>query len=235
MKLPKILIFTPIYEEKDYCLDMFLRKARQIKYPNKRHIFIDNSKDLKYYTKLKRKLQPMGIEVFHVDRGNNSRESLARAQNMARKKFLEGKYDYLFSLESDIMIEPDTIEKLLVKGKDVISAVYMIGTNGVRIPCITLPEYNDTIKAMGTRLLKREEINRYVNNGVQRVAAAGMGACLMHHSVIERFAFKYDPRFDGHSDIYFFNDCFNNRIPVFVNSDIVLEHDNSDWADVRDR
>lgn len=237
MKLPKILIFTPIYDAKDYCLTAFLNKVKEIKYPNKDHIFIDNSKDISYYRKLKIRLEPMGISVYHIQRGNNSREALARAQNFARNKMLEGNYDYLFSLESDIMIEPNTIEKLLIQGKDVISGLYMIGdrSKGIQIPCITLPEYNDKIKAFGTRLLKKEELTTYIGNGIQRVAAAGMGVCLMHNSVIKRFKFKYDPRFDGHSDIYFFNDCFNNRIPVYVHTDIMLEHENSDWGKVEDR
>lgn len=237
MGLPKILIFTSIYDAKDYCLDEFVNKALKITYPNKHHIFIDNSANKDYFLKLKRKLQPLGFSVYHIERGSNSREAIARTQMFARNKAITGNYDYLFSLESDIMVPSNILEQLLKHGKDVITALYHIGDRkkGQRVPCITLPDYNKYLNAFGTRLLSPEEWSSYTRQGLKQVQAGGFGTCLIHKRIFRRFPFFYDPRFQGHSDIYFFNTLFMSRIPVFVDTDIVCEHKNSNWDEVEDR
>ena len=231
MKVPKVLIFTPIYREKDYCLLEFVKRARQINYPNFKQIYIDNSVGTSYTDRLKK----LGLEAYHIERGNNTREALARAQQFARKIAIEEDYDYLFSLESDIMVEPDILTRLMKHGKPVITALYHIGNKPVRIPCITVPYFEETIQAWGTKLLPKEEWDDYYHKGVKQVQAGGFGTCLIHKDIFKKFPFTYDPRFKAHSDVYFFNACFNNRIPVYVDTDIVCPHENSDWSKVKNR
>jgi len=233
MKLPKVLIFTPIYEAKDYSLEEFLKHTEALTYPNKRHIFIDNSETDEYYHKLKKR----GLDVYYVGRGNNSREAISRGQNFARKIALEENYPYIFSLESDIMCPPDIVQRLMSRGKDVISGLYHIGdrSKGVRVPCITIKKWNENLAAFGTRLLNPEEWDDYNNKGVKQVQAAGMGCCLIHKNAFKRVAFTYDPRLKGHSDIYFFNDMFRMRIPVYVDTDVYCDHQNVNWTTVEDR
>lgn len=162
---------------------------------------------------------------------------MTRAQNYARKECLDGDYSYLMSIESDIYFPPDVIYKLLRHGKDVISAYYDIGdrNKGIRHPVFTIPEYSEELKAYGTRLLKPEEVHEYRNNGLKQVQAAGMGCCLMHRRIISMFPFYYDPRFNAHSDVYFFNNVFMKRIPVFADTDVYCDHENIRWEDVKDR
>lgn len=230
-------MFTPIYNAKNYSLNEFIEHAKAMTYKNKDHIFIDNSETKDYSIALKRRLQPLGFKIYHIERGSNSREAIARTQMFARNKAITGNYDYLFSLESDIMVPPDILEQLLKHGKDVITALYYIGdrSKGQRVPCITLPDYNKYLNAFGTRLLSPEEWNQYKNQGLKRVQAGGFGTCLIYKRIFHKFNFYYDPRFQGHSDIYFFNELFMNRIPVFVDTDIICEHKNSNWEDVEDR
>lgn len=233
--IPKILVFTPIYDAKDYCLDAFVENCSKFNYPNYEHIIIDNSKTKKYYYDLQGKLHDTGIKVYHVTRGNNSRESLARAQNFARRYFLEGDYDYLMSLESDIFAPSDTLQRLLLHNKKVVTGWYLIGTKEVKIPCITIKKFNEHLHAWGTRLLNAQEILEYTRHGLKEVAAGGMGVCLIKRGIVERFKFYYDPRFTGHSDIYFFNDCNNNKVKVYVDTDLTCDHQFSNWMEVQDR
>jgi hypothetical protein len=237
MKLPKILIFTAIYTEKDYSLPKFIKCLRELKYPKEsyKHIFVDNSKDEVYVNSLRIKYPE--FDFRHTARGNNTREALTRAQNYARKEFLDEDYKYFMSIESDIYFPPDTIYRLLKHGKDIISAYYDIGdrAKGQRHPVFTIPDWSDTLKAWGTRLLKAEEVPEYRYNGLKQVQAAGMGCCLMHRRIIEMFPFYYDPRFNAHSDVYFFNNVFMKRIPVYADTDIFCEHENSNWNLVKDR
>lgn len=231
MKIPKVLIVTTTYDKKDYCFEEFWDKASKIDYPNKRHIFIDNSKSLDYVETL----QKRGLEVFHVERGNNSREALARSSNFGRKVCLEEGYDYMFMLESDVMVQPDIITKLMTHCKDVISGLYYIGNEDPRVPCITLPEYKNNIRAFGTRLLFMSEWADYFMNGLKQVAAGSFGCCLVHKNVLEDIKFYYDPRLKGHPDIYFFNTCFEKKIPVWVDTNIICQHKNISWNLVEDR
>lgn len=239
MKLPKVLVFTVTYAGKDYCLDEWLGYVKKLSYPNKRHIIIDNSNDnLVYYNKLKEKLTPLGIEVYHIERGNNSREAIARGQNFARKIALEEGYDYLFSLESDIMCPPNIIESLMAWGVDIVTGLYLLGDKHdakVRIPCITVPEFHKELGAFGTRLLRPEEWVEWTNKGIKQCQAGGMGCCLMSEYALRKTPFYYDTRFKGHSDIYFFNRMFELRVPVFIDTDCYCEHKNSDWSKVEDR
>lgn len=231
-RVPKVLVFTITYEGKEYVFDKFLEHAKQINYPDFKHVWIDNSETLEYYELLKSR----GLEVYHVERGNNTREALARSQNFARELAIKEGYDYLLSLESDVLVPPNIVQLLLVRGKDVISALYFIGDRdrGQRIPCITLPEWHEE-GYWGTRLLNPEEFTEYLHNGLQRVQAAGLGCCLIHKRIFNKYAFYYDPRYRGHSDIYFFNQLFQDLEAVWVDTDIVCDHQNKPWNGIKDR
>jgi len=249
MKWPKILVVTPIYEAKDYSLDKFLKNAEKIDYPNYDHVLIDNSANTNYWRSIKGKCAKRGIKVYHVRRGKTSREALTRAQNKGRDLFLEGDYDYFLSLESDIFPPKNALKKLVMWGERVVSAAYLIGHGDKKLPCATVFHFKEDLGVMGTRLIgvkdhpdkpgkkyiDNDELNEFCEPGLRHVAAAGMGCCLIARSVLEKIRFMYEPGLQGHSDIYFFNDCVRNKIPAFVDTHIWCYHDNSDWNDVEDR
>ena len=233
MSLPKVLVFTVTYDGKDYCLDKFLEGLKSLNYPNYKHIFIDNSEDDSY----SKKLSSMGYDVVHVDRAENTRAGIAKSQNVARRMAIDGDYDYMMSLESDILPPKDCIQRLVSHGKDVVTGLYHIGdlAKGQRVPCITLKSWNETLGAYGTRLLAADEWAKYIYNGLQRVEAGGFGCCMIHNSVFKEIGFYYFDEHQGHSDIFFFNDCFRRKIAVYVDTNIVCEHDNQIWANIKNR
>jgi GT2 family glycosyltransferase len=250
MKLPKILMFTPTYAGKDYCFDKFVENVGKFTYPNIKHIIIDNSPDDNYYKTLKERLVKSSIEVYHVDRGGSSREAIARAQNFARKMALEGEYDYMFSLESDIFPDYNIIERLLIHCKKVVTGLYLIGTEDkkLKVPCITVFDYKPEIGMFGSRLigvkedpntkkkfLDEKEIMDFLEPGLKEVAAGGMGVCLFHKDVFTKIPFMYEPKMNGHSDIFWFNECFRNQFRVFVDTGAYCEHEYSAWSKVTDR
>jgi len=238
MRLPKVLGFTPTYEGKDYCIDEFVKNLKTFTYKDYEHIIIDNTRDGgKYYRKLKERIEPLGIKVYHVHRGENSREALAKSQNLARELFLNGDYDYFFSLEVDIFPKPNIIDALMRHGLDVVSGLYMLGfvKNGTRTPCITVDWKNDKTGTWGTKLLTPDKFVDYINKGVKVVAASGMGVTLMYKDVVEKIAFTYIPGLKGHSDVYWCNDAKKLGYLIAVDTDIYCEHKNSSWDDVKDR
>ena len=237
MGWPKILVFTPTYAGKDYCLDKFIQNCKKFTYPNFEHIFLDNTNDQGvYYNKLCRKLKPLGIRVYRILRGNTAREALARAQNKAREIFLEGNYDYLMSLESDIFPASNIMEALIWANKDIVTGLYLIGDKEKgRTVCVTVPWKNEKTGTMGTQLLPAEDVPQYVNQGLKRVSAGGMGCCLMSRYVVEKIGFTYIPGHEAHSDVFFFNKAMRLGYETWVDTNLTCAHLNSSWDLVADR
>lgn len=233
MSLPKVLVVTTTYEKKDYCFKEFMEHVSKLTYPNMKHIFIDNSKNLNYANKLRRR----GVKAIHIERGNNTREAIARSCNYGRKLALEGNYDYMFMLESDVMPPPNIIENLMIQAKDVITGLYYIGDKhkGQRVPCITIEKWNDQLMCWGTRLLKVDEFDDWINKGVKQCQAGSFGCCLISKNILQKFGFYYCHELNGHPDIYFFNELRNNKRQVFVHTDLICGHDNKPWKNVVDR
>lgn len=236
MKLPKVLIFTITYSGKDYVWDEWINAVNKISYPNK-HIIIDNSDDnLEYYRLLKKRTQHSHIEVYHVERGNNSREALARSQNFARKYAIENGYDYVLSLESDIIVPSNVIQRLIRYARPCVAALYEIGDRekGIRCPCITVPKKTN-IGLGGTRLLYINEWDLYRNKGLQKVVNAGLGCTLIRIDILKKYMFYYHPDLKGHSDTFFANCLWNDHIDFMVDTDFFVEHKNVSWLKVKDR
>lgn len=238
MSLPKVLVFTPIYEGKEYCLDYFLDNAKKINYPNYEHIFVDNSKNKQFFRELKKRVgKKLRDNVYYVGRGNNSREALSRAQEFARRYMLENDFKFMLSLESDLFPPADVIQRLMLHNRLVVGALYHIGDKdqGVRVPCISVLKPSDTPGLMGTRLLDPEEFTQYYHKGLQQVHHCGLGCTLIHRKILEQVSFFYDHRYRGHSDIWFANDLHGLKLPVFVDTDLIVAHDNRNWDLVADR
>lgn len=237
-------MFTPTYSGKDYCFEDFIQNTQKISYPNVKHVILDNSVGDEYFRKLKNRLMKTSIDVYKIERGGTSREAIARAQNFARKMALENGYDYLFSLESDIFVPHDVIQRMLMHAKPVVTGMYLIGTpdKKIRVPCATVLDFKPALGMYGTRLIgikdktvDEEELKDFMSPGLKQVAAGGMGVCMIRRDALEQIPFMYEPKMAGHSDIFWFNECHRKKIPVFVDTSIFCDHQYSDWKKVTDR
>lgn len=231
---PKVLVAIPTYEGKDYAFAENLQCVKSFNYPNYDYVYIDNSSSLNYYLKLRRRgISPKNI--VRVPRGPNSRQALCNAQNYARNKVLNEGYDYLMFVESDLFPKEDTIWRMLNHAEPVVGSLYFIGFDDQKIPCIFFKDLKDS-GLMGTRLIYPQDVQKFIGSGLQRVHGCGLGCTLIHKSVIERFGFWYDERFDNkHSDVYFYMDLDNNNVPVYVDTDVIVKHQPSQWGLVLDK
>lgn len=231
---PKVLIAIPTYAGKDYILRQCIQCVKNFTYPNFEYMIIDNTEDMKYFLKLRR--EGFKSELRHVDRGGNSRQALCNAQNLARQKCLDEGFEYLLFVECDLLPPPDTIQRLIAHNVPVVGVLYLLGTGTIKRPCIFLKEYKKDQLCMGTRLLKPEEYTEYYNKGLKKVHGTGLGTTLIRRDIVNRFIFWYDERFtEKHSDVYWYMDLDNNGIPVYVDTDFMIEHVPSQWELVKDR
>jgi len=229
---PRVLAFTITYNGKDYVYEEFKESLAKLDYPNVRHIWIDNSDDGGVYFE---KLKADGFETYHVERGNNSREALARSQEFARRIAVAEDYDYLLSIESDLLFSSTALYRLMARNKEVVGARYDIGPADTRLPCITISKTDPITKLVGSRLLKPEEVKDYTNKGLAIVNGCGLGFTLITKEVFTKLQFTYYPDLRGHSDIFFHNDVWKHGWRVYCDTDVYCVHKNVPWTQVQDR
>lgn len=224
MKFPKVLIFSPTYEGKEYCREKFVEHVNNISYPNKEFIMIDNSEGMDYFNKLKAD----GVPVHKVSRNDDLWETLAASQNYARNYAINNDFDYVLSLESDVFPPADIIQKLMRRFKPIVGGWYMLGgfhrldDNKYipEVPCVFLTE------GSGTRFITREELGKIQSiGGIHQVHGMGVGCVLIDIDIIKRYSFWVDNRFNKASDSYFYMDLWNDKIPVFMDVDLEIPHE----------
>jgi GT2 family glycosyltransferase len=68
------------------------------------------------------------------------------------------------------------------------------------------------------------------------VHGMGIGCTLIRRDIFNTYMFWYDERFsEKHSDVYFYMELQNKGIPVYLDTNIIIEHYPSKWEDVKDK
>ena len=260
MNEPKILISSPIYDKKDYCIKKHLKCIKEIDYNNYEHIIVDNSETEKFYKELK----SMGVNAYHVDRGGNSRQGINNSMNFIREYFMKGDYDYMFVVETDLFPDKNIIKRLLNHKKAVVGSYYLLGfekddkafeiyTHLFKIGDINRDVWMECIEGLqfqracifkldrkdngnlGTKNISKEESHEYFRTGLRQIHGCGLGATLIRRDIIGRFPFWTDSRFNNkHHDVYFYMDLHNAGEKVYVDTDVLIKHQPSRWHDVED-
>jgi len=118
-----ILIATPTREEKKYCEDDFIEALLNLEVPENAQVdilLLCNGEDwqkIDYYKHLADKLQQYGtfFTIANVSLGGPEMDIVGRMTmlyNMIRGYCLKFDFDYLFTLESDVIAEKDALVKL---------------------------------------------------------------------------------------------------------------------------
>jgi hypothetical protein len=142
----------------------------------------------------------------------------------------------MLSLESDVMPLPDCVERLMEHQLPVVGALYNIGNEGIRVPCITLNKKNSN-GLMGTRLLEPEEFNAYWNDTIKKVNSCGLGCTLIRKDVLKEVMFNFMPHLRLASDVLWANKVAMKGYFIFVDTTLFLFHrnNNATSTNVKDR
>jgi hypothetical protein len=116
LQLPKILIACPNHEVKEYSFQRWIDNVKSLTYPNYDIFVSDNSPNEDFIKRWKNqvpmeRIDTKGMEALGVKRQNYSMEQI-------RQKFLNGDYERLMVIESDIIPPPNVIEEMMKWGKD---------------------------------------------------------------------------------------------------------------------
>ena len=132
------------------------------------------------------------------------------------------RYDYLFCVDSDIVLPYDCIEKMLTADKDIISGLYIQRLPGRQI----LEIYKDSDN--GVTNYQFEDVK---DLGIFQIASCGMGCCLIKSEVLRKLEYPHfvytSALSHAHTfseDIYFCCKAREAGFTVWADSTIRCEH-----------
>ena len=133
---------------------------------------------------------------------SNGRGNICHNYRKARKWMLDNDYDYLFTVEADMVIPTDALSKLLAVDTDVAYGLYCF-RNSSSWSAWTALEIE-----RGRSLSKDPQIARSIDGKVIDVAGVGMGCTLIRRNVLEKLDFRTDDLHPSvHNDWLFAVDC----------------------------
>ena len=133
------------------------------------------------------------------------------------------KYDYLFCVDSDIILPTDTLVKMILHDKDIISGLYIqriVGTH-------TLEIYTDNDTGGVTNIPYR----LVENQGLIEISACGMGCCLIKGEVLRKMEYPHfvyksaiEHRNTVSEDVYFCKKARSLGFSVWADVSIKCDH-----------
>lgn len=135
---------------------------------------------------------------------------VAEYKNRIIQHAIKQQYDFLFLVDSDLVLHPDTVDHLVQANKDIISGIFWTqwSPNAAEQPQVWLyDQYDQWEKQRGEQLSAEEILNRYhqfINKmrvpGIYEVG--GLGAC----TLISRFALTSGVNFKPISNLSFWGE-----------------------------
>ena len=143
-------------------------------------------------------------------------------------------YDYLFSLDSDIILPKDTLTKMIASDKDIISGLYI-----QRIPNThTLEVYMDTADGGCTNI----PYHLIKDHGIVKIAACGMGAALIKSEVFREMEYPHFFYKEAltiqetvSEDVYFCKKAREAGFTVWADASIQCDHKGTNFFKVQEQ
>ena len=245
MTLPKILVGCPTSDYHEYCIVEYLKAIKSLTYKNFDVLLVDNSKNDNYLKFLKKQK----INVIKSYYSPNPRKRIIDSRNVLRQYVLDNNYDYLLSLEQDVIPPVDIIEKLLSYKKKIISGVYCgnikVGNKLRILPLIykfpqksRFKEAISVIKNSNLEELKKQTKASYLDmvkayytveelekeKSPTRIHSCGLGSVLIHKDVLNKVKFRYSDKYGGWDDVWFCDDAKKNKFEIYVDPSVRCKH-----------
>lgn len=219
MNLPKILVGCPTHEVKEYCLELYAKAAKSLTYKNFDVLLVDNSPTDEYLEKIK----SLGLDAIKGPSFETAIKRIVASRNLLRKYFLENKYDYLLSLEQDVLPPPDAIERLVQHNKKIISGVYFNEQKNFAGEVKPLAMLWSEIKDKTGIHLSEEFV--FDRPGLHEVAACGLGCVLISRDVLEKIEFRAGKTLgEGWDDMFFCRDAKAQGHKIFADTNVFCQH-----------
>jgi hypothetical protein len=206
-------------------MERWQQYCESLTYPNKHILVCDNSDDVNY----KRLLEKRGLECLYVNPGGKGNiEYITESQNRLRQYAIDENFDWIMSLEVDVLPPIDNlIELLLFHKKPVVGLTYYIGKD--ENSRLMLQIINGDREYSSLLNLIHPYDSLFINGEVKPIGSIGLGCLLIHKSVFKKIKFRFEKNMNAHADTFFALDCHYNNIPIYCDTSMICEHDNLDW------
>jgi GT2 family glycosyltransferase len=215
---PKVLVGCPTSYYKEYCFDEYLDAVKNLSYDNYDILLVDNSENNDYFDKIKKKLP-----VIKGPYDESARERIVLSRNILKDKAIE-KYDYLLSLEQDVIPPKNIIELFLEHNKKVVSGIYFNRDLKTRelIPLayIELPEKSPE----GLPSMRTLNDSEMLSNNLIKIVSCGTGCVLIHKDILKKISFRYEKNKDAFDDRFFGIDLFRLKEPMYCDTRVKCKH-----------
>jgi len=143
----------------------------------------------------------------------------------ARKTFLQGPWDAMLIIESDLVPPPDTLKKLAALQSDCSYGVYRFRVSNV---INIFEKYPGKSKNLGQSLsIKKPLLKRAVALGKYPCSGAGLGCILIRRQVLESLDFRLE-RNMAHCDTYFNQDVLQAGFTQMADFTVICGHKDLD-------
>ncbi len=223
-KIPKILVGCPTSDHKSYALERYAEGLKSLTYENFDILIVDNSKDESYI----KKIRDLGLPVIKGPYNESARQRIIDSRNILRQKILDGGYDYLFSLEQDVIPPKDVVQRLLKHDKRIVTGIYFTyQTNKEGVNLGLAPVLWKKVGKDGLKVMSEKEVIGY---RIIEVGACGLGCILIHKDVLKKIKFRFSKEYEGFDDIWFSYDAFNNGFKIFADTSVKCKHLIVGWS-----
>lgn len=142
------------------------------------------------------------------------------------------RYDYLFSVDSDIVVPKDALKKMLTADKDIISGMYIQRIPDTHTLEIYMVNQNGGIVNIPSELIVQ-------NSGIVEIAGCGFGCCLIKGEVFRTMEYPHfyyksalDHKDTISEDIYFCKKARDLNFKIWVDTTIKCDHKGSTFFKV---
>ena len=229
----KVLIGTITYDSDWYCLKQF---AESIELLNTsgievKQLIIDNS-DKEFYCKQLKKFMPDSTIMYYEPPEDKKgfdrfRHCEIKCRQMVVDYFLKNDFDYLFFVDSDVICEPDVLQKLLYRQKDIIVGLFRYRPPPNGRPLWFRKKHPTTIsKKTGVwniTFISNEEVAK-LNGGLLEIDCCGFGAILISREILKKVKLRKSENDHYGADIHFCFDAKQLGYKIFGDSSANCNH-----------
>lgn len=230
----KVLVAAPTDERHDYVLEEWLGALSRQTYDDFDVMLVYTGYDEGYFEKLKGKVDfvswmPWDSKTYSVV------QHLARCREKYRCFAVEKGYDYLFHLDTDILLPRNGLKRLLDADKDQVGFVVHVFPKGFyQPPCVfkngEVLMNQENVKKNGLQYYSWDWV--YKNKGkLRKVYATGLGVLLVKRKVFLEVPFRSHKTFLNGEDLWYYAEAHEKGFEAWCFVQRVT-HKNAGWDGV---
>jgi hypothetical protein len=198
----KVLVFTPTWARRDGTLAMRPETAASVE-----ALRFDGDWDWEV--------------SLHNPHGPQAMQNVLAQYQRGREMALNGGYDGMLTVEHDMAIPPEALEKLWATPAEVVYGVYLL-RHGTAI--VNAFRYDGDANIGMSLSRYPDELALARKQGATRVSGAGFGCTLIRRHVLEQVAFRPAGAESWIPDMPFAQDCLRANIMSMARFDVACDH-----------